>query len=112
MTQHTRRQFLRIGGATTIASVGGVGFVASAQTESSNGWSVVESPTKKTLNGVVDTAEGPFAVGGGGDVLARRQSGWEKVVEFGPQARSRPLTGGDASLDFRYHQDGERARRG
>ncbi len=93
MTRHTRRQFLRAGGTTAVASVGGISFVASARTESTSGWSAVESPTNKTLNGVVDTAEGPFAVGGGGDVLARRQSGWEKVVEYGPQARSRPLTG-------------------
>ncbi|WP_245799929.1 hypothetical protein [Haladaptatus litoreus] len=86
MPKKTRRQFLRVGGATAVASVGIASLVTSAQTESSDEWSSIESPTTKTLNGVVDTSEGPFAVGAGGDVLARRKSGWEKVVEYGPQA--------------------------
>ncbi len=99
MSQKTRRQFLRIGGATAVGSVGVASLVTSAQTGSSGEWSTVESPTTKTLHGVVDTTEGPFAVGAGGDVLARRQSGWQKVVEYGPQARSRPLTGVDVTDD-------------
>ncbi|WP_435079520.1 WD40/YVTN/BNR-like repeat-containing protein [Halococcus sp. AFM35] len=99
MNENTRRQFMKMSGATaaTAISVPGVGI---AQKRSSDaGWTEAKSPTTKTLHGVVDTAEGPFAVGSGGDVLARRQSGWQKVVEYGPMARSRPLTAVDVTSD-------------
>ena len=92
----SRRSFLKVTGATAAAAVGVPGVAAQDDT---NGWTEVESPTTKTLNGAVDTVEGPFAVGGGGDVVARRSGGWEKVVEYGPQARSRPLTGCDVTDD-------------
>ena len=70
---------------------------ASAQNE----WNEVESSTSKTLHGVVSTTAGPFAVGSGGDVVARGQSGWYTVVEYGPQARSRTLTAVDVTDDGR-----------
>lgn len=99
MSRQTRRQFLLAAGATATASVGVLGIGVTAGADSANQWQRVESPTTKTLHGVTDTAEGPFAVGSGGDVLARRRSGWQKVVEYGPQARSRPLTGVDVTDD-------------
>ncbi len=83
----------------TAAAFGGTVFGAARAQSADDGWAEVESPTTKTLHGAVETVEGPFAVGAGGDVLARRASGWQKVVEYGPQARSRPLTGVDVTDD-------------
>jgi hypothetical protein len=99
MTNHTRREFMKMSGATAVAAVGVPGVSVAQDGSSDTGWTKAKSPTSKTLYGVVDTAEGPFAVGAGGDVLARRKSGWQKVVEYGPQARSRPLTAVDVTSD-------------
>lgn len=98
MAKQTRREFMHasVVTATTTLSVAGLGSGAKKQSPA-NGWRVADSPTEKTLYGVVDTTDGPFAVGAGGDVLARRKQGWQKVVEYGPQARSRPLTGVDVT---------------
>lgn len=41
-------------------------------------------PTSKTLHGVVESSSGIFAVGGGGKVLQRKDTGWEVVVSSGP----------------------------
>jgi hypothetical protein len=93
----SRRGFLKLTGATA-AAVAGVPSIT-AQDSTDSGWVEAESPTSKTLNGAVDTVEGPVAVGGGGDVVIRRSSGWERIVNYGPQARSRPLTGCDVTDD-------------
>ena len=98
MTDHTRREFAALAAAAAATGVSIIGGKATGQTNE-NGWKISESPTTKTLNDAVDTIEGPFAVGAGGDVVARRRSGWQKVVEYGPQARSRPLTGVDGTDD-------------
>ncbi|MFD1514620.1 WD40/YVTN/BNR-like repeat-containing protein [Halomarina rubra] len=92
-----RRGFLKLAGATT-AGVVGVPSVA-AQDSTDGGWVEATSPTTKSLNDAVDTVEGPVAVGGGGDVVIRRSDGWERIVNYGPQARSRPLTGVDVTDD-------------
>nr|WP_208023480.1 hypothetical protein [Halorussus pelagicus] len=60
---------------------------------------VEESPTTKTLFSAVTSSEGPVAVGAGGDVVARGANGWSKIVEYGPQARSRPLRGAAVTDD-------------
>ncbi|MWG34081.1 hypothetical protein [Halomarina oriensis] len=91
-----RRGFLELTGAT---AAGVVGLPSIAARDSTGDWVEARSPTTKVLNDAVDTVEGPVAVGGGGDVLVRRAGGWEKIVEYGPQARSRPLTGVDATDD-------------
>ncbi|SFS11319.1 hypothetical protein SAMN05216559_3833 [Halomicrobium zhouii] len=96
MTEHTRRRFVQLAGATTVG-ITGTSATALAQSDGGGEWAAAESPTDKPLNDVVDTTEGPFAVGGGGDVLGRFDDGWQKVVEYGPQARSRPLTGVDVT---------------
>lgn len=99
MPNHTRREFMKTSGTAAIAAVGMPSDAIAQSKSSDSGWTEAKSPTTKTLFGVVDTVEGPFAVGAGGDVLARRKSGWQKVVEYGPQARSRPLTGVDVTSD-------------
>ncbi|WP_247002503.1 hypothetical protein [Halosolutus gelatinilyticus] len=103
MSRQTRREFARLTAVSTttiagLATLGSVGAARSSQAE----WTQVESPTDEPLYGAVETVDGPYAVGGGGDVVARRQDGnWVKVVEYGPQARSRPLFGVDVTDDGR-----------
>lgn len=63
------------------------------------GWSPADSPTEKTLTGVVQTAAGPVAVGGSGNVLARFEDTWETVVDGGPAARRNKLTDVDVADD-------------
>lgn len=104
MTDHTRREFAQLAG-TAVVGTTGLPQLISATGKTSNTenpetvWSEVSSPTSKTLYGVVDTVSGPLAVGAGGDIVARRQNDWKKVVEYGPQARSRLLTGVDVTDD-------------
>lgn len=62
------------------------------RTERAETWRTVESPTSNTLFDVVETADGPYAVGEEGTVLARGVDGWMVVVEAGPAARSNELT--------------------
>ncbi|MFC5972545.1 hypothetical protein ACFPYI_14490 [Halomarina salina] len=91
--RHGRRTFLKLAGAgVAAASVGaGSGAAFAAPGETQNGWTEYESPTSKTLMGVVQTVEGPYAVGGAGDVLARRPDGWELVLDRGPTVQSNGL---------------------
>ena len=95
----TRRSFLKTSGATAVAAVGVPAGGLASKGSSESSWTKADSPTTKTLYGVVETVEGPFAVGAGGDVLARRKNGWQRVVEYGPQARSRPLRAVDTTSD-------------
>lgn len=62
-----------------------------ATSQTASGWSAVESPTAKTLFGAVQTANGPYAVGTSGNVLARDGDGWHLVVEDGPATRNNTL---------------------
>ncbi|QRV13677.1 hypothetical protein JMJ58_12000 [Haloterrigena salifodinae] len=100
MTDQTRRDVLRLATASATAGVLPFGSTAAAQSDDSE-WERVESPTGKALNDAVDTAAGPFAAGADGNVVARREDGWQTVVAYGPQARSRRLTGIDATDDGR-----------
>ncbi|WP_435180053.1 hypothetical protein [Halorussus sp. AFM4] len=94
---------MKAAGASVLTAAGAGTLSAAGTARSSDGeFTVVEdSPTTKTLFSAVNTAEGPAAVGAGGDVLLRRADGWRKVVEYGPQARSRPLKGADVTDDGR-----------
>ena len=98
MSEQTRRDVLRLATASTAAGVLTIGSAVSAQSNE-GGWKRAESPTGKALNDAVDTAAGPFAAGADGNVIARRDDGWQTVVAYGPQARSRRLTGIDATDD-------------
>ncbi|ADB62152.1 hypothetical protein Htur_3288 [Haloterrigena turkmenica DSM 5511] len=100
MTDQTRRDVLRLATVSTTAGVFGLGSAAAAQSDDSE-WERVDSPTGKALNDAVDTAAGPFAAGADGNVIVRREDGWQTVVAYGPQARSRRLTGIDATDDGR-----------
>jgi len=69
------------------------------ETDTDTGWAAVDSPTEKTLTGVVMTVAGPVAVGGSGNVIARFEDSWEVVVDGGPAARRNKLTDVDVSDD-------------
>lgn len=62
-------------------------------------WTEAETPTAKALNGVVETAEGPVAVGADGNVLVRTDDEWEFLIDAGPATRSNALTTVDATSD-------------
>ncbi|WP_222914281.1 hypothetical protein [Natrinema sp. SYSU A 869] len=49
-------------------------------------WQTVETPFSTDLFEVVNTAQGPYAVGDGGVLAADRGDGWEIVTDAGPNA--------------------------
>jgi hypothetical protein len=55
-------------------------------------WSAVDSPVSVTLHAVVQTANGPCAVGNGGSVVGRARDGtWGVVVDAGIAAKNRAI---------------------
>lgn len=68
----------------------------------SQSFTSAESPTGKTLYDVAQTLEGPYAVGGSGDIYARRADEWEPVLQAGVTAQSKTLYGADVSDDGRH----------
>lgn len=62
-------------------------------------WHEVESPVEKTLYGVVDTVDGPYAVGASGNVVARSGGDWRCVVSAGPHAAQSGLRTVDVTDD-------------
>jgi hypothetical protein len=64
-----------------------------------HGWQRVESPTGKALRDVVLSADGPFAVGESGHILARTDDRWETITQNGPSGASNGLTGAAATSD-------------
>lgn len=115
MSDHSRRAFVKGTGAAIAGAVGlGIsGSAAAAVGDSKNGWTVVESPTQKTLKDVTHTFDGPVAVGGGGDVVQRKNSSdfggllsgetpeseWERVLDAGPSASKNTLNSVDTTDD-------------
>ncbi|EMA48465.1 hypothetical protein C448_03191 [Halococcus morrhuae DSM 1307] len=93
-----RRRFLQLTGATALAAGVGAAVSGTAGAQAS-AWSAADSPTGKTLNDVVQTSEGPYAVGSGGLVLARRANGWETVLSKGPTVEGNTLTGAGVTDD-------------
>lgn len=88
-SRFTRRQALETAG---VAVLGGVlGMASGAVAESS--WSRVESPTDKPLTGVENSSNGPYASGGGGDIIRRVDKSWTMVVDDGPTGQSKTLNG-------------------
>ncbi|RJT03899.1 hypothetical protein [Halococcus sp. IIIV-5B] len=63
------------------------------------GWKTANAPTEESLLDVVATADGAYAVGENGVVLAREDDGWAIAVEGGPTANGNPLRGVDATAD-------------
>ncbi|WP_157972310.1 hypothetical protein [Saliphagus sp. LR7] len=91
----TRRRFLAIGTGTVLA-----GAVGGSRTLAQEGeWTAADAPIEGTINDVVRSSQGPYAVGEGGVVLTRRADGWETVLERGPTVESNALTGAGVTDD-------------
>jgi hypothetical protein len=91
----SRRRFLKLSGATAAAALTvGVGGASAAAD-----WTAVETPTGNTLYDVEKTVDGLYAVGGGGVVLHRTGTGWEKVLDGGPTGNGNSLYGADVTDD-------------
>ncbi len=67
--------------------------------KSGTSWNDVETPTEVTLYDVVYTTDGAYAVGGGGVLLARTDTGWTKVFDGGPTGNGNDLRGADVTDD-------------
>lgn len=91
----TRRRFLVAGTGTVLA--GAIGGLRTLVQE--GGWTTADAPIEGAINDVVQSSQGPYAVGEGGVVLARRADGWEAVLERGPTVESNPLTGAGVTDD-------------
>lgn len=92
----SRRSFCRLTGASVAAAALGSS-VATADTA----FDRVDAATEKAVRAVTVSAEGPYAVAGNGDLLARRVDGWERVRDAGPTLRDKGLYGTAASDDGR-----------
>lgn len=68
-------------------------------TDQTNDWTIAETPTSKELRGVVQTANGPYAVGADGVVLHRNNDVWEIRIDAGPAAKHSRLTTVDVTSD-------------
>jgi len=62
-------------------------------------WTSVASPTGNTIHDVEYTAAGAYAVAGGGIVLERTATGWQKIVDGGPTGNGNNLYGADVTDD-------------
>ncbi|MFB6126480.1 MAG: WD40/YVTN/BNR-like repeat-containing protein [Halolamina sp.] len=92
----SRRSVLRgIGTAAAAGAVVGTASNAAAAT----GWESVETPVETNLHDVAVTAEGAYAVGGDGDVIARTSEGWTQVLDGGPTGNSNGLNGAAVTDD-------------
>ena len=62
-------------------------------------WSEAETDFSINLFGTVQTAEGPYAVGEGGVLVADRGDGWEVILDDGPATRQNQLRAVDVTDD-------------
>lgn len=84
---------------TAVVVGAGAGTVLNTAVAASSEWTEVASPIEKTINDVVYTVDGPYAVGEGGYVLGRNDGQWEVEVSSGPNASNNPLTSVDVTDD-------------
>ena len=62
-------------------------------------WRVIDSTFSFNLYDIVQTSEGPYAVGGRGMLVTDRGSGWEMVFDDGPATRQNQLRALDVTDD-------------
>ncbi|WP_267639415.1 hypothetical protein [Haloarchaeobius amylolyticus] len=95
----SRRTVLKGLAAGLATATVGTSAASAATGDSASGWTVAETPTGKALHDVVYTDAGAFAVGGGGIVLERTETGWTKVIDGGPTGNGNDLYGADVTDD-------------
>ena len=90
----SRRGVLRgIGSTAAVGALVGTASTAAAATD----WEPVETPVETNLHDVALTADGAYAVGGSGDVIARTTDGWTRVLDGGPTGNGNDLRGAAAT---------------
>jgi hypothetical protein len=90
----TRRQVIAtVAGGTGLAGLAGClsSLPGGDSGPDRHGWIEVGSPVGDPLYDVVVTAEGPYAVGDGGRIVARADDDWETVVPDGPSGDANAL---------------------
>ncbi|WP_115863513.1 beta propeller repeat protein [Halorussus litoreus] len=101
MTERTtRRRFL----TASLATVGATALPAAAaasgtETAAETDWTTAETPTGNTLYDVEYTADGAYAVGGGGVALERTAESWRKAFDGGVTGNGNSLFGADVTDD-------------
>jgi hypothetical protein len=101
--ESSRRDVLKAAGG--VVAAGGVGATAlsttggSAAGQSSSEWTEVSSPTGKSTLDVVQTANGPYAVGSSGNVLTGSGGSWKLVIDSGPSTKGNALYSVDVTDD-------------
>jgi len=97
MSERSRREFLCATGGTVAPTV--LALNQSSQREDRGDWTVVETPTQRTLHDVADTTAGAFAVGSNGLVLERGDDGWSVVTDAGPTGNGNNLSSAATTTD-------------
>jgi len=62
-------------------------------------WDTESTPTGENLYDVEQTTNGAYAVGAGGDVVRRTDTGWVEVTDTGPSGNSNDLLGSGVTND-------------
>lgn len=94
----TRRAVLALVGTAATGLAG----CLDDDTGTAYGWREADSPVEGTLYDVAMSANGPYAVGEDGRVVARRSDRWEVVVEDGPGGAANRLSGAAVTDDGRH----------
>lgn len=99
----SRRDVLKVVGGTLAAGGVTATAVTGAAGESSDSdWVEASTPTGKSIFDVVQTVNGPYAVGSSGNILARSGGWWELVVDSGPSTKENSLYSVDVTDDGKY----------
>lgn len=74
----------RLSRRETLAALGAAAVPLAGCSGVESEWAAVDGPTDATLNDVATTREGAYAVGEGGVVVGRDETGWSTAVADGP----------------------------
>jgi len=99
MTKRTHSRRSVLGSIAGTALAGGVLGATTGSAAAAAEWTAVETPVETNLNDVAYTAAGAYAVGGGGDAIARTAEGWQKALDGGPTGNGNNLYGAGVTDD-------------
>ena len=94
MSGKTRRSALKLAGMTAAAAA-----VPATSVAAEGEWTVAETPVEGSLYDVAYATTNAYAVGGGGTIIERRDSGWQTVLQEGPAGNGDDLYGMDVTDD-------------